>query len=92
MCNRLNFLVMGWILFLIGLWLIPFILCLVLSYFCWREERVDDKTLGALFEYLTDTIGSLNYWPIMVPFVNILIVLVFILKYLYLLFKDTELW
>ena len=83
---------MGWILFLIGLWLVPLILCLVLMYFCWREERIDDKTLGALFEYCTDTIESLNYWPVMVPFVNIFIVLIFILKYLYLLFKDKELW
>ena len=83
---------MGWILFLIGLWLIPLILCLVLMYFCWREERIDDKTLGALFEYCTDTIESLNYWPVVVPFVNILMVIIFALKYLYLLFKDKELW
>ena len=83
---------MGWILFLIGLWLVPLILCLVLMYFCWREERIDDKTLGALFEYCTDTIESLNYWPVMVPFVNIFMVLIYTLRYLYLLFKDTELW
>lgn len=83
---------MGWILFLIGLWLIPFILCLVLAYFCWREERVDDKTLGALFDYCTDTLESLNYWLVFVPFVNILMVIIIALKYLYLLFKDKELW
>ena len=83
---------MGWILFLIGLWLIPFILCLVLMYFCWREEHIDDKTLGALFEYCTDIIESLNYWPIIAPFANIFTVLLLILKYLYLLFKDKELW
>lgn len=61
-------------------------------YFCWREERIDDKTLGALFEYCTDTIENLDYWPVVVPFVNIFMVLIFILKYLYLLFKDKELW
>ena len=83
---------MGWILFLIGLWLIPLILCLVLMYFCWREERIDDKTLGALFDYCTDTIESLNYWPVFVPFVNIQMVIIFALKHLYLLFKDKELW
>ena len=83
---------MGWILFLIGLWLIPFILCLVLTYFCWREERVNDKTLGALFEYCTNEIENLNYWPVIAPFVNIFMVLIFILRYLYLLFKDKELW
>lgn len=83
---------MGWILFLIGLWLVPLILCLVLMYFCWREERIDDKTLGALFEYCTDEIERLAYWPVFVPFVNILMVILFILRYLYLLFKDIELW
>ena len=83
---------MGWILFLIGLWLIPFILCLVLAYFCWREERIDDKTLGALFGYWTAEMERLDYWPVMVPFVNIFMVLIFTLKYLYVLFKDKELW
>lgn len=83
---------MVWILFLIGLWLIPFILCLVLMYFCWRKERKDNKTLGALFEYWIDTLESIDYWPVMIPFVNIFAVLMLILKYLYLLFKDTELW
>lgn len=83
---------MGWILFLIGLWLVPLILCLVLMYFCWREERIDDKTLGALFEYWTDEMERLNYWPVMVPFVNIVMVLIYTLRYLYFLFKDKELW
>lgn len=83
---------MCWILFLIGLWLVPLILCLVLMYFCWRKERIDDKTPGALFEYCTDTIENLDYWPVVVPFVNIFMVIIFALKYLYLLFKDKELW
>ena len=82
---------MGWILFLIGLWLIPFILCLVLAYFCWREERIDDKTFEALLKYWTYDMERINYWPVIVPFVNIYVVLLFILRYLYLLFNDKEL-
>ena len=52
---------MCWILFLIRLWLIPFILCLVLMYFIWREERGNDKTVSALFEYYSDSIEELDF-------------------------------
>lgn len=83
---------MSWILFLIGLWLIPFILCLVLMYFIWREERGKDKTVSALFEYYSDSIEELDFWPMFIPFVNMVIVILLTLKYLYLLFKDKELW
>lgn len=83
---------MDLILFLIGLWLIPFILCLVLLYFNWREERDDNKTFGALAEYCTDFFERINYWPVFVPFVNMLMVIIYTIRYLYLLFKDTELW
>lgn len=83
---------MGWILFLIGLWLIPVILCLVLMYFNWREERGDSKTVSALCEYCFDLLEQINHWPVFVPFVNMLMVIIFTLRYLYLLFKDKELW
>ena len=81
------------ILFLIGLWLIPCILCLVLIYFIWREERGNDKTVSALFEYCSDLVEEMYYWPIfIIPVFNMLMVIMFTLKYLYLLFKDKELW
>lgn len=82
---------MGWILFLIGLWLISFILCIVISYFCWREER-DVKTVENFVNYLFKTAEACNYWPLVTPFVNILLLVVLFGRYLYLLFKDTELW
>lgn len=83
---------MDWILFLIGLWLIPVILCLVLMYFNWREERGGNKTVSALCEHCFDLLEQTNYWPIFVPFVNMLVVIMLTLRYLYLLFKDKELW
>ena len=82
---------MGWILFVIGLWLIPFILCIVISYFCWREER-DVKTVENFVNYLFTTSEICNYWPLITPFVNILLLVVLFGRYLYLLFKDAELW
>ena len=91
MCNRLNFLIMGWILFLIGLWLIPFILCLVLMYFCWRKER-EVKTVQNFVNYSFEIAETCNHWPLVTPLVNILLLVVLFGRYLYLLFKDTELW
>jgi hypothetical protein len=82
---------MGWILFLIGLWLIPFILCIVINYFCWREER-DNKTVENFVNYLFEIAETCNYWPLFTPFVNILLLVVLFGRYLYLVFKDTELW
>lgn len=82
---------MDWILFLIGLWLIPFILCIVISYFCWREER-DVKTVENFVNYLFETAETCNHWPLFTPFVNILLLVVLFGRYLYLVFKDTELW
>lgn len=82
---------MGWILFLIGLWLIPFILCIITVYFCWREER-DVKTVENFVNYLFEISETCNHWPLFTPFVNILLLVVLFGRYLYSLFKDTELW
>lgn len=82
---------MEWILFLIGLWLIPLILCIVIIYFCWREER-DDKTVENFVNYLLDTSATCNNWPLVTPLANIILLIFLSGRYLYLLFKDTELW
>lgn len=82
---------MGWILFLIGLWLIPFILCIITVYFCWRDER-EAKTAECFVNYLFKVMEDCNHWPFITPFINICILICLFGKYIFLLFKDKELY